>query len=453
MLDRLSPQDASNLRVEARGLPMHVAGLAILDGAPLCDSGGRLKLEALRGEIASRMQLAPRLRQVLYRPGFGLGPPLWVDDPRFDVDRHVLTRSVPPPGDEAALLATVQELNEPPLERSRPLWELWFLTGLTDGRVGMLIRLHHVVADGIASLALISSLFDFAPDAPAPIATPWNPSPLPSAQELFADNVRHRSAALAQAISSLVHPTRWLRQLKATIRPLRASLREGLAPRSSLNGPVGTHRRLIPARADLERAKRVAHAHGAKVNDVVLAAISGGARELLRSRGELVPGLTLRAMVPVSERGSTDPLTQGNLVALMTVPLPVGEPDPIRRLEQIAQATAERKGRSLRQWARFPSVLTRLMNHQRIVNMFTSNVPGPPTSMYFAGARVLEVFQIGVLQGNIRLAVGVLSYAGSLNFDIVADADSLPDLDVFAEGLRDALEELGTTSPITAATS
>ena len=443
MLDRLSAQDASNLRVEARGLPMHFAGLAILEGAPLCDSRGHLRLATVRAAVEARMHLAPRLRQVLYRPGLGLGPPLWVDDPRFDITRHVQTRPVPPPGDEAALLTTVQELNEPSLERSRPLWEVWFLTGLAGGRVAMLIRLHHVVADGIAALALLGSLFDFAPTTPPPVPPPWKPAPIPSSRDLFDDNLRHRGMVVARAMSSLLHPARWWRRARAALPSLRQTLREGLASRCSLNGPLGTRRRLLLARADLERVREAAHAHGAKVNDVVLAAISGGARELLQARDELAPGMVIRATVPVSERTSADPSPSGNLVAMMVVPLPVGELDPVLRLERITKETAERKRRPLRQWAHFPSLLIGVMNHQRLVNLFTSNVPGPPTAMYLAGAEVLEVFQIGPLQGNVRLSAGVLSYAGRLNFDIVADADSLPDLAAFGAGLRRTLEELG----------
>ena len=362
-----------------------------------------------------------------------MGSRLWVDDPRFDIRRHIRARSVGPPGDEAALIRTVEELNEPPLARSRPLWELWVLTGLADGHAAMLIRLHHVVADGIAALALLGSWFDFAPDAPTPVSPDWHAAPIPAHRDLFADNLRRRSAGIARGISAFLHPVRSWGQATNAVGTPPNSVSEGLAPRSSLNGPVGPHRRLLLARADLDPVKTVAHAHGAKVNDVVLAAVSGGARELLRSRHELGPGLVLRAMVPVSERSAEDAPTGGNLVSMMTVPLPVGEADPIKRLERIAKETAERKRRLLRRWATFPTLLTALMKRQRLVNLFTSNVTGPPVSMYFAGARVLDVFQIGPIQGNVRLSVGVISYAGRLNFDMVGDADSLPDLNVFGE--------------------
>lgn len=449
-LDRLSLQDVSNLRVEARGLPMHVAALAILEGAPLCDAEGRLRLDAVQAWIERRLHLAPRLRQVLHRAPLGFGPPVWADDAGFHIGNHVRTRAIGPPGDEAALLEACTDLNQAPLDRSRPLWELWLLTGLTGGNVGVLIRLHHVVADGIAGVALFASMFDLAPDAPSPPAPPWIPAPIPSWWELLTDNLRRHRAALGGALSRLGHPVRALRPLRANAAQLGGLLREGLAPRSSLNRTVGRHRRLLLVRADLETARQVAHAHGAKVNDVVLAGVAGGARELLRHRGELAPGLRLRAGVPVSMRGAGNPGASGNLVGVMLVGLPVAEPDPVRRLEQLARATAARKRRPPYQpGARLEQHgVVWVMAHQRLVNLFTSNVPGPPVPLYVAGARILELFQIGVIQGNVTVSVGVLSYAGQLNFDILGDADACPDLAVFAAGLQGALHELGVGAPM-----
>lgn len=444
-MDRLSPQDLSNLRVEARGLAMHVAALAVLEGAPLCDPHGELRLGVVRAEIERRLHLAPRLRQVLHRPPLGLGRPFWVDDPGFDIAEHIRTCSVPPPGDEQALLETCVRLNEARLDRSRPPWEAWFLTGLSGGEVGMLIRLHHVVADGIASVALLGTLFDAAAEVPVPIVQPWNPRPLPDRWDVIVDTSTRSGAALVRLGSGLAHPSRGFRRLGAAALALKEVFDEGLASRSSLNVPAGKRRRLLLARADLERTRAVAHAHGAKINDVVLAAIAGGVRELLRSRGELAPGLDLRASVPVSFRSSGDRASQGNLTTVMIVPLQVGEADPVRRLGEIARETARRK-RQPHVLGPLPGALlvqrafTSLMRRQRMVNVFTSNVPGPPKPMFFAGARVLEVFQIGVIQGNVTLSVGVFSYAGQLNFDIVADSDALPDLAAFSEGLTAELE-------------
>ena len=446
-LDRLSPLDVSNLRVEDHGLPMHVAALAILEGTPLLGDSGQVRLDVVREHLERRMYLAPRLRQVLHRPAFGLGPPLWVDDPRFDIREHVQTRAIPAPGDEEALLKVCSELNEPPIDRSRPLWEVKLLTGLADGTIGLLVRLHHVVADGIAALALIGSLLDASPDAHAPATSPWTPRPLPGARELFAENLARR----AEAMSLLRHPSWMGRRLGWLLGQGRQVLRDGFAPRTSFNRPVGTRRRLILVRADLDRAKAMAQAHGAKVNDVVLAAVAGGAQRLLESRGELKPRLVLKTTVAASIRGPADDPATGNLVGIMLAPLPVTEADPVRRLEAIARAMAKRKRHPPYQpSARFSQRLwVRAMFHQRLVNLFTSNLPGHPIPLYFAGARILELFQVGVLQGNIPIGVGALSYAGQLNFDILGDGDLVPDLDVFAEGLSDALNQLevGLRSP------
>jgi WS/DGAT/MGAT family acyltransferase len=426
---------------------MHVAGLAILAGERLLDAHGDLRLADIRTNVDRRLHLMPRLRQVLHRPPAGLGSPVWVDARAFDIRRHVRTDPVPEPGDEVALLAKAAELNEPPLARSQPLWELRFLTGLANGRVGLLIRLHHVVADGVAALALIGPLFDAAADTPPPIPPTWTPGPVPPNDRLLADSLHRRAAPFADAASWLLRPNRWWEQSTSTVGPMLQMLKDGLAPRSVLNGPIGPRRLLALVRADLERARAAAHAHGAKVNDVVLAAVAGGARDLLEHHEGRPPHAALRAMVPVSQRAPSDDGEAGNRVAVIVVPLPVDESDPVRRLESVARVTAERKRRPIEVWSRFPSLLTVAMHHQRFVNLFTSNLPGPESPWYFAGARVLELFQIGPVQGNVRLNVGALSYAGGLYLDAVADAVALPDLDVFAEGLRRTLDELGATAP------
>jgi len=298
---------------------MHVAGLVFLDAGPLVDAGEAVRLDAVRAHVESR--LSPRLLQVLVRTGLGEGPQIWVDEPAFDIAAHVRTRSVPSPGDEASLLGVVEELNEPPLPRSRPLWELWLLSGLSDGRLAMLIRLHHVVADGIAALAMLGSWFDFDAVPVAQATHDREPEPAPSRRELLDDNRRRIARHIANGASSVLHPTRWLPEATAAARTAVGALSEGFAPRTSLNGPVGSRRRLLLARADLGRVKAVAHAHSAKVNDVALAAIAGGARALLEHRGEATD-VELRAMVPVSERSSADRSSGGNLVSVIVVPLP-----------------------------------------------------------------------------------------------------------------------------------
>lgn len=444
-LERLSPLDVSNLRVEDHGLPMHVAALGILDGASLVDASGQLRLNAMCAAVEQRLHLAPRLRQVLFRPRFGLGPPIWADDARFDIRQHVRTRVLPAPGGEAELLDMCAWLNEQPLDRTRPLWEIWLLTGLPDRKVGLLIRLHHVVADGLAAMAMIGALLEPAAGAPAAAPPPWVPAPVPRTRQLFAANLRWRAGALAGAWSRPGQPLARIRRLRVLARQTRQMAREGRAPRLSLNRPAGTRRRLLLVRADLAQAAALAHAHGGKVNDVVLAAVAGGARSLLDARGELKPELVIKVSVAASTRGPAERQASGNRVGIMLVPLPVGDPDPVRRLTQIVRATSERK--RLPPYQPGGRVLQRLMVHtmyrQHLVNLLVSNLHGPPGQLYLAGAPVLEVFQVGVVQGNIPVSVGALSYAGQLNFDLVGDPAAVPDLAVFAEGLSGALAQLG----------
>jgi WS/DGAT/MGAT family acyltransferase len=338
-LDRLSPLDMSNLRVEERGVPMHVAALVVLEPP----GPGQPDLDRVRDIVERRLSRVPRLRQVLYRPPRGLGPPVWVDAPDFDIRRHVRVRPVPEPGDEAALLRTCEELDQTPLDRSRPLWQMWLLTGLTGDRRALLIRLHHVVADGIAALAMFGSLVDPAPGTQVPDPPPWTPGPAPGAAALAVDQLRRHALPLRHLAVRLRHPGTVVAGLGVLARQARQMTREGRAPWLSLNVPVTGSRRLLLIRADLRRVKEVAHAHGGTVNDVVLAAVAGGAASLLRSRGELRPGLILKASVAASVRNPADPPAAGNRVGLLVVPLPVAEADPERRLA--APAHHHRAGR------------------------------------------------------------------------------------------------------------
>jgi diacylglycerol O-acyltransferase / wax synthase len=447
VFERLTPLDLSTLRIERRGLPLNVAALMILEPGGLLDASGDLALDAIKAAIEHRVHLAPRLRQRLYRPGFGFGAPVWVDDASFDMSRHVRTHT-DPVADEDELLGACIELNGRPFDQAHPLWEIWFLTGGLDGHVSMLVRFHHVLADGLAALVLLGVLFDSAPDASTPSGPPWMPHAVPARSDLLLDNVRRSIDAVHRGLGRIEHPRQMLARGRTLLRQVVQFTREGRAPRTSFNRPVGSEHRVMLVRADLERAKKVAHAHHATVNDVVLCALAGGARALLAGRGQLRSELVLKVSVAASVRASTSSSQSGNLVGVLLIPLPVGQQDPVQRLEQIARATAERKrlppyqpsARLLQRW------MIRSMNRQRRINLLMSNLPGPPQPMYFAGTKILEVFQIGVVQGNVPLQVGALSYAGQLNLDIVGDVDRVPDLAVFARGMADDLERLGATS-------
>jgi WS/DGAT/MGAT family acyltransferase len=428
MIERVSAADASNLRVERYGAPTHMAALALLDEAPLLTAAGQLRLDAIREYVEHRIRDVRRLRQVLVSQG--RGRPGWVDAAEVDLAHHVRARRLPAPADEETLLQVCTELNQPPLDRSRPLWDMWLLTGLVGNRVGLLIRLHHVVADGMAALALLAPLFEAAGEV----------APLPAELTAPATSGARAPGRVAGTAGRLQRALLWPRQLAAVARL-------GRAPALSFNHPVGQRRRVMLVRADLPRTKAVAHRHDGTVNDVVLAAVAGGARRLLESRGELTGDLVLKVSVITSIRGPQDRDIPGNRVGVRVVPVALRDPDPARRLEQIAAITSAHRalppyqpsGRLLQHW------MVRVMSHQRLVNLLVSNLPGPPGALSFGGSPVRELFQFsgGGVQGNLSIAVGVLSYAGQLNINVAADADLVPDLDLFVVGVADSLERLG----------
>lgn len=437
---RISALDEANLRVERRGVPMHVAALALLEAGPLLDAGGRVRLPEVREHVERRTRDVRRLRQLLARPGGGR--PVWLDDPVFDVSRHVRTRPVPPPGDEESLLRVCAGIDAVPLPRDRPLWELWLLPGLARGRVGLLIRWHHVLADGLAALTLLAPLFDpapgrspGAPDAPGSLGSGGGPPPEPAPARA---PVHARGRAPAGAAARLL----------GGAAQVRGALAEGRAPALSINRPVGPRRRAALVRADLAAVRELAHRHGGTVNDVVLTAVAGGARRLLAARGELAGVPELKVSVAASVRAPGDP-AGGNRAGVRVVAVPVDEPDPVAGLRRIAATTAGQRarppyrpgGRLAQRW------MVRVMDRQRLVNVLLSNVRGPAAPLLFAGAPVRELFQLGAVQGNLALAVGVVSYAGTLGIDVVADADVVPDLPVFVEGLAGTLVRLGAGPP------
>jgi diacylglycerol O-acyltransferase / wax synthase len=447
-MERLNAQDLMMLWPEELGWSQDIGALVILDGGRLLDADGRFRIEAARDQIARRLHLVPRFRQLLHRPRFGLGWPLWVDAPSVDLSHHVGVLPLTAPADEAQLLLAVEELRQRRLDRSRPLWEMWFLPGLPDGRVGLFMKLHHAIADGVAGVAALGAFVDLVPDPPRASTPPWTPAPMPSTRALLFDNVRRRLKELHRAFTRLDHPVDTVRRARRGWPTLREAFTAAPGPRTSLNRRVGWHRGFALIRSDLDLVKRIAHAHHGKVNDVLMAVLAGGLRELLVGRGERVDGLVLRAAVPVSLHREQPGQARGNLDGMMVVPLPVGEPDDARRLELIAADTAERKrkprphGGTLFRNALIQRAALRLAPYQRVMNSYAANVPGPPVRLYFAGAPLLEVFPVVPLIGNVSLGVGALSYAAQFNITTVADRELCPDLEVFVEGMRSSLDTL-----------
>jgi diacylglycerol O-acyltransferase / wax synthase len=449
-VDRLSAHDLMMLWPEEFGWSQDIGALAILDGGGLLDADGRFSIEQVREQIRRRLHLVPRFRQLLYQPRLGLGWPLWTDAPGVDIAEHVQEFRLRTPADEPRLLLACEELRRRGLDRSRPLWEMWFLTGLVGGRVGLFIKVHHAIADGVAGVAALGAFVDAVPDPPEMGQPPWTPAAMPSARELLDDNLRQRRGELGRTLTKLAHPADTARQARRGWPAAREAFVEARAPRTSLTQRIGWHRRFALVRSNLEVVKRTAHAHDAKVNDVLLTVVASGLRDLLRGRGEPVDGVVLRAFVPVSLHTGVGQ-ARGNRDGAMLVPLPVGEPDELRRLRLIAAETAARKkksrpaGGTLFRNAVIQRAALRAAPHQRVMNTYAANVPGPPVPLYFVGAPILEMFPVVPLMANVSVGVGALSYAGQFNLTAVADKELCPDLEVFADGARRSLEVLAAS--------
>jgi len=366
-VNRLTGPELSCFVPEARGWPADIGVIAVLDGDGLFDGDGRLRITDVRDAIAERLHQAPRLRQVVYRPGPGLGRPLWVDAPRFDIADHVHVRRLP------------------------------------------------------------------------------------------ADNLRWYASALAGTGSYLAHPAAAAARLRRIWPAIREPLAERRTRRTSLNQPIGRARRIAVVRSRLDLVKDAAHGAGGTVNDAVLAAVAGGLRDLLQSRGENVAGLVLRAMVPVSLHDPSLGPAQGNQYGVMVIPLPVGEPSTAQRLRSIAAQTAWRKKQPRRAWGTGLSgsplvqrLAIQVADRQHFIHVHVANVPGPASPLYFAGARLTEAFAVVPLSGNVTVGIGVVSYAGQLNISVIADRDNCPDLPVFISGLDRSLSGLtGAATTIT----
>jgi WS/DGAT/MGAT family acyltransferase len=333
---------------------------------------------------------------------------------------------------------------------------MWFLTGLSDDRVGFFIKMHHAIADGVAGVATLAAFFDPVPDPPEISAPPWTQAPVPSTRQLFQDNLHRRLGELDRKLTALAKPLATTRRILRSWPAVQELFADGRAPRTSVNRRIGSDRRLAIVRGSLDGAKRVAHAHRATVNDVLLTAVAAGYADLFSTRGEPTDGIILRAFVPVSLHQEQPGAARGNVDAGMLVPLPIGERDDVRRLELIAVETSERKKKSRPPaGSMFRTVLlqrafVRFMPRQRFMNAYIANVPGPPTPLYFAGASLVEVFPIVPITANISIGVGALSYAGQFNVTVVADRDLCPDLEVFVAGLQRSLERLERSVTATA---
>jgi WS/DGAT/MGAT family acyltransferase len=452
-IERLSPGDRLML-VAGDTWPQEIGVLALLDGTGLWRSDGELRIDALRCHVGSRLHLVPRFRQVIVRPDRGRGGPFWSDAPGFDIDEHVRAMSVEAPGGEAELLACVERLRRRRLDPARPGWEMWFLTGLLERNVGLFVKIHHAMADGMAAMTMMGAFLDASADATIEPAPPWRPAPAPRARDLVADTLRSRLRGLRGAVATLFNPGATWQTVRRALPAARELLADEPPPRASLDGILGQDRRLAVLRSSLADLRSIARAREATVNDVLLALIAGGLRALLIGRGEALDGLWAPIYVPITTRRRWRGPTAGNRVAQMAVPLPLDVADPLVRLARIAEATAGGKARDRSAVGKlFRSSLTtwlvlRAVDRQR-VNVCSANVPGPRAPRFLAGSRVLEVVPILPLIGRVSLGVGAVSYAGAFTLGVTADRDRFGDLDTFVAGMERELGVLRSShSPV-----
>ena len=461
--ERLSALDCAFLYAESPTAHMHVGSLLFFE-----DKGAS---EADFSEhIRSRLHHVPRFRKkVRFVPG-GLHRPVWVDDPHFDLRFHVRWTGLPKPRGEREALALMGRGMSHHLDRRKPLWEMWVFD-LEDGRRGVIQKTHHCLIDGASGVDLGTVLLDFAADAPPVAGEPWTPDPEPTDAELTRDallDLRGRSRQLKDAARRVWEDPEALGSLADKARDVLDGIKSfgrsaaEFMPRTSLNAELGAHRRFQVVRLSLADVKRVRQRFECTVNDVVLALVTSALRKLLLSRGESVEGLTMKAMVPVSVRDASQARTWGNKVSMIAAELPVGLPDPKQRLlalrDRMADLKRSRQAVGADFWVRLgefapPTLLSlagRAVAMQRMVNLVVTNVPGPQFPLYLRGARMLEAFPYVPVFAQNPLGVAVLSYDGALGFGLTGDWDSVPDLEVFAAGIPEALADLDADAPAAA---
>jgi diacylglycerol O-acyltransferase len=447
---RLSALDASFLTVESPTAHMHVGWAAVFDPP---DDGPRPTFEELRDHIATRMSRAPRYRQRLEEIPFGVNDPVWVDDDDFDVCHHVLATN------SSNLDEIVSAAMSTPLEHSRPMWECWVCPELDDGRVGVIGKAHHSMVDGLAAVELASLLLDPTPDPPPGDDGDWRPAPAPGRVTLLAeglvDRVLHELSLGRNVARALSSPGRIADGVVAARRAaasLLNSLGSTAATAPALNPELSPHRHLARIARPMDDLIRIKRRFGTTINDVVLAACSGGVRRFLEERGE--PAVALRAMVPVALRDAEEAAGLGNRISFLFIDLPTDEPDPLRRLQTVHGVTTERKESHeaegadlvLNAVSHAPHVVQRAMARlaasPRTFNLVVSNIPGPTEPMWMGGCRLREAYPIVPLADRHALAIGVTSVADGLFFGLYADRKMLPEVGAIAECIGDALDEL-----------
>lgn len=459
-MKRLTGLDAGFLYLETPTCHMHVCSLAVYDPS---DAPHGWSVDAVRDVYRSRLHLAAPFRRRLVEVPFGLHHPLWIEDPDFDLDRHIHHVAVPAPGGRHELAELASRLVAIQLDRSRPLWEMWVIEGLEDGLVAVLSKVHHAAIDGASGAELTVATLDLGPEvAVHEPESEWVPDAVPSEVEL-----------LAYAGSSLVRqPARALEALRTSIHAgfdIRARNRRPdadpppapfAAPRASFNRPLTRHRSFAPVTVPLDDVKAIKRAFGTTVNDVILALCAGALRHHLDAGGEVLDA-SLVAMVPISVRTEAHDGEQGNQVSSALASLATLVDDPLERLRTISRGMDDVKSQQtligatmLQDWAEFaaPAVAARAARlysrtrmadrHRPIFNLTISNVPGPPFALYLAGARMVHNYPMGPIYDGGGLNITAMSYCDHLDVGIVACPDLVDDVWTIARGIELSLAEL-----------
>jgi WS/DGAT/MGAT family acyltransferase len=460
--ERLSSLDHSFLLFEGPTTYMHVAAAAVLDARPLTTAAGGVDMDRIRRYVDSRLKYVPTYRQRLHYMPIE-NHPVWVDDHDFDLGYHVRHSSLPKPGTEKQLRDLCGRLLERPLDRRKPLWEIWVIEGLSDNRFALFMKVHHCMVDGIAGVGLMSSLFSMTPDTEIEETQPWKPRPLPTNRELLRDELSRRArmslGALRRLPSAFEEPGRATDAVRRRVGAFWEFLRtgvEGCAP-TSVNKEIGPHRRVEWLTFNLEEVKEVKNRLGGTINDVVLATVTGAVRSFLERRGDEIAVGDFRVGVPVNMRSTPQASGTGNHIWAWIVPLPVHERSTQARIRILHEETERLKNSEQAQGGELVTSAVdwttsnllpfgvRLLTRMHPYNMLVTNVPGPPVPLYLLGARIEALYPYAPLFNEQGLGIALFSYAGTLSWGIVGDWDVVPDLAEFAEAIKRSFYRLKRT--------
>jgi diacylglycerol O-acyltransferase / wax synthase len=457
---KLTPLDASFLHLETPRTHMHIGGVAIFEPSPL--GTGRALYDGLAKAIAPRLDLMPRYRQKLAFVPLSLDTPVWVDDPDFDMSNHLLRAALPKPGGDRELRDLIGRVFSRPLDRRRPLWEIYVVEGLEGGRWALLTKSHHAMVDGISNLELATILLDTdaKPGAQPFGVSRWEARESPSAMGLLVNSLRRRVTRPARVLSAARavagQPGRLANALRDTASGLASMAGHIGSAKSAINGETGPTRAFSYSHFPLDDFRLIKRTLGGTINDIVLAVVAGGLRHFLIARG-VDPdddNEALQCLCPVSIRDNSERTALGNRLAMLLVKLPIGEIDPVRRLLAVRTTVDALKARKQAVGADFllnlagfaPSTLhamvARASLRQIAFNLIVTNVPGPQVPLYCQGGKLVDVYPIAFLYDGQELAVAIFSYAGMLNFGYLVDDQNVPDVDVFAQCVEESAREL-----------